>query len=321
MTSDLHPHWKSTDRTQQESSDSPASEPALFHVADEAPPEPSGGHVSVARDGSAWPASLSLMLAALSLAALSALFFYGIHRIRGDLLAEMQAPLTLEITDAGISRSEGTFEAGKKILIKNVSSSAQQLQSDQRSPDGSPLLSTSSLPAGEETEVTIPDEAVGMTLTLRSTILPTLAVSLSIAPLEEIPAQPSPAAMEDAEDIDIPLPVLPVVAPAPTPTQTPTPVSTASPFAPITSPVVTIAEVPHPSPGTSFPAILRINRYTVGSPYVPPVHAVRYAEEAVREALHPAAPRQQPETGPGLWISVLAAVGAMPFLFRKRRKP
>jgi hypothetical protein len=260
------------------------------------------------------------MLAALSLAALSVLFFYGIHRIRGDLLAEMQTPLTLEITDAGISHSEGTFEPGKKILMKNLSSSAQQLQSDQRLPDGSPLLSTSSLPAGEETEVTIPDEAAGMTLTLRSTILPTLAVSLSIAParvesLEEIPAQPSPAAMEDAEDIDIPLPVLPVVTPTPTPVQIPNPVSTASPFAPIIPPVVTIGEVPHPSPGTSFPAILRINRYTVGSPYVPPVHAVRYAEEAVREALHPAASRQ-PTTGPALWVTFFTTLGFMPLLIR-----
>lgn len=327
MTKDLHPHWTSTDRKDAEASGSSSDGATLWQDADEGAREPQAKHTHVAIQ-STWSASLSLVLALLCLISLSVLFFYGIGRIRGDLLSEMRMEVVLTISDTGITPAEVTVKAGEKLSIRNDSSAAHELQSDQRTAEGSPLLRTALIAAGERGEVTIPQEIAGTTLFLRSTILPTLAVSLSVTESEEelVPEQASLPAMETtpvpaqvgtpALDILVPeLPPAPQVA-NPAPIAAPVPVSPASAVAPST-PVLTIGNFSPPSAAVAWPSILRVNRYTVSSPYVSPVQAVRRAEEAVRSAVHSAAP-QQPATGPALWISVLLTLTIMPLVIRRK---
>ena len=332
-----------------------AAQERLFEKSEEGkqaafrPPPPQRHRVHIAQE-KCTPILLG-GVAILFLAVFGFLFLRGVSRIRADLVEELVPDLEVQVTENGFSPSEAEIATGKLVEWKNTGKSPQQFQSDQRNLAGAPFISSPLLPPDGTYRLKITEDLEDATVTLRSTFLPTMTGMLRIiaaAPVAmELPSSASapPPAPQAPETVSMPAPLpafpSPPAMPAPVqPSPVPSPAappsavspSKASDVGPQTIEVGDAMQMPVVS---SWPSLLRINRYTVGSPLVPlaptdqfPVHSVARANEAYTSSRSrpPARPydaagraRRQPETGPALWIFGALTLCAMPFVCRRRR--
>ena len=317
---------------------SPREEDSFFPMDDDEPEV--GGpsskqehhHVQIA-GGKQSSLFLILSLISLGAASLGVVFYQGVNRIRADLLEEMAADSVIEIGQSTFSPASLIVEAGKLLEWKNTGSGNQELRSDQLDESGSPVLATPAIPAGTSFRFRVPPSLGGTMLTVRSSFNPLMTIAITVDPAKEV-ASSSSAGVIPAEP-------QPEIAKEPQPgTASSQPRRAALdsvpliPSLPSSPPLPSIPSLPSvPAPvlhiGTTetvqqalWPNQLRINRFTVGSSFVPaipspsPIHSAGRAQQQ----LHPAA-RRQPETGPALWILASLTLGTTLFLFRRKKAP
>ena len=327
MTSDIHPHWKSTG---EGSGVSPQGDDREFWPMD----GEAHHHVRV-NGGGASSFFLLFAFSTISLAALGVVFYQGVNRIRADLLEGRSPDVVIEVQDAAFSPASLAVQAGQLVEWKNVGSGNQQLRSDQLDDAGTPFVSSPLIPAGGTYRSTLPLELAGTMLTIRSAFVPTMMQTITIetpveAPSSEVPSDAAPDATSSLPPLPPSAPSspsLPSLPPIPPPPPTPSTPSTPTlptlpsipsvPSVPSTpTPVIQIGSTDTPSLTSAWPSLLRINRFTIS-----PIHAARQAQEEWQRSSYSAAPlaRRQPETGPALWVLSVLTLGTMPFFFRKAK--
>ena len=330
MTSDIHPHWKSTDDS---AASLPKGDDAFWPEGEVSSSKEKQDHHHIRIAGKRGASSLLLFISLVSFGAmfLGVSFYQGVRMIRADLLEGQIPDVTVEVRDAEFSPGSLAIEAGKIVEWKNVSTSNQQFRSDQLDDSGAPFVSSPLLPQGESYVLEIPPELGGMLLMIRSMFLPTMTQTITVENSSEASTEPVPSLPS--------IPPLPPVPPPPpaqvslpstsslpsTPSTLSTPPTPSTPSIPTTpTPTIQIGSADKPA-AQSWPNILRINRFTVGSVTIPdfkpisPIHAARRVQEEWQSRSHTAAPRQ-PTTGPALWILSALTLGTMPFFFRGQKK-
>jgi hypothetical protein len=91
-------------------------------------------------------------------------------------------------------------------------------------------------------------------------------------------------------------------------------------------PVLNLGQASSMTP-EAVPSVVRINRYTVGSSFVPtfapteqiPVDTIRRTQQQVHSVSQRVMAKEQPKTGPGLLTIALAGLGALPFVRKRLR--
>ena len=129
-----------------------------------------------------------------------------------------------------------------------------------------------------------------------------------------IPELPEPTPEPTPEPISEPTP-----DPIPNPSQTPSVVEVNPPV----TPTISLNQASVTPPSNIWPNILKVNRFTVGSAFVPafspiaqiPVNSVRDAQERVHGA---ARATRQPETGPAVWVAGIMSLAVLPLILKRK---
>ncbi len=298
------------------------------------------------------------LLLSVVFVALSVSFVNGVGLLRAQLVSQPE-PVRMQLTTEGFVPSEITVEPGSSVDFESLLSVEASIRSEEQNAEGNPELSSPPLSTGQVWSYTPPLHLDGGALTLSTDAMPGAIGRILVAKTTaDTPPPVVPSPLVDAsapvttvtEEATVaapsalPSPNVPPGSSIPTPTA-PTP--TSNPFAlpspPATPSVLTLTAPPIEvvqSP-SGIPEGFRINRFTVGSPLVPPaspdfdgsamlaggssfpgqsgvpLHAA--APLALQSLQAPPTPwaAHQPQTGP--LLSGIVLVGLLLSLSRRRR--
>lgn len=322
MTAKIHPHWKNTEETTV---------------------SPKKQRVTISRRGYSTFAS-NLLFAGVGFIILSFVFMQGVRYITADITEGLSPDVTIIFTEDGFS--ESNVSPGDLVEFRNEGSSPDRYRTTQLNPNGLPLIEIPLLEPSGSHRITIDSSLAGRILTFVSEFEPLRRGSLVIS--EDLAAPEPPTVQEvvnqvPVEQTPVPSPEIPTTAPVeieladtpPTPTPTPTP----TPPAPVPTPT-SPTPTPQPTPIINlgdavsepeialWPALLRVNQFTVGSALIPgfsptdqlPIHVVRETQQQLHAAANASRPpaRAQSATGPGLWIVSLLSLCVLPLFLKKR---
>lgn len=326
MTAKIHPHWKNTEETV-------------------APPKKQ--RVTISRRGYSTFAS-NFLLASVGFVILSFVFMQGVRYITADIMEGLSPDVTIIITEDGFP--ESNVSPGDLVEFRNEGSSPDRYRTTQLNPNGLPLIEIPLLEPSGSHRLTIDSSLAGRILTFVSEFAPQRRGSLIVSqeldapqsPVQEIASQTAeerapaplpevrPTAPSEAEPAETPPPT-PTPTPTPSPTPTPTapmPTPTSPPPTPQTTPIINLGDAVSEPEIALWPALLRVNQFTVGSALVPgfsptdqlPIHVVRETQQQFHAAANSSRPpaRVQPATGPGLWIVSILSLCVLPFFLKKK---
>lgn len=336
----LSPHWTSTGSPQENRSALPLETEGMQHHEASSTDQEGTAHRIPVRRGMGMPkwvsATLGISISITGSLFLGYLFLEGVGSLQANITGEMIPDHVIQLFDKGFV--DVSVSAGELLEFRNTLETVEQYRSEIPSEKtGVPLIATPTIPPGETVRLRVPSEAAGKDVLLISGFDPSrrgmmrVGVRAGAGSFSSSEGDPpfdgaqgrqrddrvEKQEKEKEEEMDIP--------------STPT-----TPMAPSTIlPVNTQPEVLNLGLGTAqnmiaavWPANLRTNRYTIGSPFVPdlsPIVAVRFGGKSHGTAKDQASAtgtfngvHHAPDTGPSLWVLVALSFCIVPVYFVRR---
>ncbi|HLD08355.1 MAG TPA: hypothetical protein VJB60_04805 [Candidatus Peribacterales bacterium] len=344
MKHDVNPNWTTTepDLPPEEQVVPFVEEVASGEVAEVSPAAP---HRIRVEEGKLSNSRLAIFatLGGGTAVLVSVLFLQGLNFLQANIIADQTPDYTVTLTEEGFT--EVNVLPGDVLELQNTLSTVEQYRSELPDPTtGAPLIATPSIPPSGSQRISVPEAAAGKEVILISGFNPLRRGTLRVGGTSQGSASSFSQNSSSPEEILVPsLPEVPEqITPSPLPTGTLSTsskgASTSSSPSSVSSSSASSSSVSSPSPVVNtvtllsptvdlglaerktlpglWPTMLRVNRFTVGSPLVPDLSPM------VSIPMHRAAPpssstsvtpvHHAPATGPELWILFLLSAAIVP---------